>query len=160
MPQAWDRRECRATTLRLMFLTLQCRGAGEVAWLVAMLDFVFRPLRSVLGIAEHEVAAPLEDAEREIVDAASAIERASESIEHHVEVIEGLATSIAPLTDSVNRMNTTLAELVVLLAPLQKAAHEADRVEHEADRVEHFFGLRRHRKPTPESEAPEAEQPK
>jgi len=116
----------------------------------AMLDFVFRPLRSVLGIAEHEVSAPLEDAEREMVDAARAIERATASIEHHVEVLEGLVTEITPLTESVNRLTMTVADMVALLAPLQKA-------EQDVDRVEHFFGLRRHRRPArPESDDPGA----
>lgn len=112
-----------------------------------MFDFVFRPLRSALGIAEHEAAAPLEGAERELIDAARAIEHASESIDHHVQVIEGLATAVGPLTDSVDRLTTTMAELVALLAPLAMAQQEMAKVEHEVDRAEGFLGLRRHRKP-------------
>jgi hypothetical protein len=95
-----------------------------------MLDFLARPLRSVLGVAEHEVVSPLEGTERDLLDAARAIERATESIERHVEVIEGLATSIGPLTDSVNRLEQTLGDLVVLLAPVAKAEHGVETIEH------------------------------
>jgi hypothetical protein len=105
-----------------------------------MLEFLVRPLRSVLGVAEHEVETPLADTEREIVDAVNAIRLATESIEHHVAVIEGLATAIGPLTDSVNQLTKTLADVVVLLAPVAAA-------EHEVDEVRHFFGLRRGTKP-------------
>ena len=110
-----------------------------------MLEFFFRPLRSVLGAAEHEVTTPLEDTEREILDAVEAIHRATDSIEHHVEVIEGLATSVRPLTDSVNHLTATMADLVTLLAPVAKA-------EHGVERVEHLFGHHRH-EDAPEPEA-------
>jgi hypothetical protein len=103
-----------------------------------MLDFLLRPLRSALGVAEHEVFTPLEGTEREILGAVDAIEQATESIERHVKVIEGLATSVGPLTESVNHLTATMADLVALLAPVGKA-------EHEVARVERFFGLRRHR---------------
>jgi hypothetical protein len=101
-------------------------------------------------VAEHEAAMPLEETEREILDAVTAIHRATDSIEHHVEVIEGLATAVGPLTDSVNHLTATMADLVVLLAPLGKAERE---VEH----AEHFLGFHRHGKPTEaEGEQPDS----
>ena len=103
-----------------------------------MFDFFTRPLRSALGL-EHEVIEPLQDAEREIIEAATAIRSATESIERHVEVVEGLATSVGPLTESVNQLTSTMAELVTLLAPLAAA-------EHEVQRAEGLFGLRRRRR--------------
>lgn len=103
----------------------------------SLLNLFFRPVRSALGLAEHEVTAPLEETEREIVDAAGAIHRASESIERHVEVIEGLATSVGPLTESVNQLTATMVDLVTLLAPMGKA-------ERGVERAEHFFGFHRH----------------
>jgi hypothetical protein len=111
-------------------------GPGE-----DMFEFLARPLRSVLGIAERQVAAPLEETERKIVEAAGAIQRATESIERHVEVVEGLATSVGPLTESVNRLTETMANLVTILGPLAAA-------EHEVQRAERLFGLRRRRKTT------------
>jgi len=105
-----------------------------------MLEFVVRPLRSILGVAEHEMASPLADTEREVVEAVNAIRRATESIERHVEVIEGLATAIGPLTESVNQLTRTLADVTALMAPIESA-------EHEVDRVKQFFGLRRREKP-------------
>ena len=112
-----------------------------------MLDFLVRPLRSALGVAEHEAATPFAGTEREIVDAADAVHRAAEAIEHHVQVVEALATSVGPLTDSVNRLTETMTDLVTLLAPMAKAEQEAATVEREVKAVEHVFGLRRHGKP-------------
>jgi hypothetical protein len=108
-----------------------------------VLEFIFRPLRSVLGAVEHEVArsTPIEETEQGILDAVNAIQRATDSIERHVEVIEGLATSVGPLTDSVDRLTATMADLVSLLAPMGAA-------EHEVQRFEGFFGRRRHEKKT------------
>lgn len=120
-----------------------------------MLEFIVRPLRSALGVAEHEVVTPVGRAERDIGDAVNAIHRAADSIDHHVEVIEGLATSVGPLTDSVNGLTETMAELVKLLAPMASA-------ERDVERVEHMFGFRRRRRPVkpvhgpPDSPAPEA----
>ena len=102
-----------------------------------MLDFVFRPLRQVLGAGEHEVSKPFDEPEHELLDAVEAIHRASDSIDHHVQVIEGLATSVGPLTDAVDRLTATMADLVALLAPLADA-------EHEAHRAEGLFRFRRH----------------
>jgi hypothetical protein len=107
---------------------------------VQMLEYLVRPLRSVLGVAEHEIATPLTDAEREIVAAVEAIQRATESIEHHVEVIEGLASTVGPLTESVNQLTKILADAVALLAPVADA-------EQEVERAKRFFGLHRQAKP-------------
>jgi len=108
-----------------------------------MLDFLFGPLRSALGSAEREMAAPLLGPEHDIALGVGAIHRATESIERHVEVIEGLATSVGPLAESVNQLTATMADLVALLAPLAKT-------EHEVERVEHFLGFQRHPKPPAE----------
>jgi hypothetical protein len=65
-----------------------------------MLDFVTAPIRSVLGVAEHEVVAPVQSSreiEAHILEAVNAIHHATASIEQHVAVIETLATSVAPL---------------------------------------------------------------
>jgi len=106
-----------------------------------MLEILFRPLRSALGLAEEEANAPLAGPERELLDAVEAIHRATDSIERHVEVIEGLATSVTPLTESVNSLTATMAELTAMLAPLGKA-------EHEVQQIEHRFGFRRRHAPT------------
>ncbi len=121
---------------------LQLAAAGPTLSSIwpEMLEFLFRPLRSVLGVAERELETPIVEAEREIIAAVEAIQRATESIEHHVEVIEGLATAVGPLTDSVNQLTKTLADVVTLLAPMAEA-------EHEVDRVKRFFGFSRHAKP-------------
>ena len=114
-----------------------------------MLEFLVRPLRSALGVAEHEVVAPVARSEHEIQDAVAAIHRMADSIEHHLEVVEGLATSVGPLKDSVNNLTETMGELVKLLAPMAAAEHDVERVEHDVERVEHLFGFRRRRKPPP-----------
>jgi uncharacterized coiled-coil DUF342 family protein len=107
-----------------------------------MLDFFFKPLRSLLGVAEHEVESvePIAETEKEILDAVKALDDATKSIEHHVEVIEQLATSVDPLKDSVNSLNATMVDLVKVLAPLAAA-------EREAGKIEHFFGRHRHQQP-------------
>jgi hypothetical protein len=107
-----------------------------------MLDFLSRPLRSALGMAEQEMTAPLQSAEREVVEAAGAIHRATESIERHVEVVEGLATSVGPLTESVNQLTATMAELVKILGPLALA-------EREVQQVERLFRMPRRRRQAP-----------
>jgi hypothetical protein len=114
-----------------------------------MLEFLARPLRSVLGAAEYEAARPVVGAEREISDAAGAFHRVADAIEHHIEVVEGLATSVGPLTESVNQLNQTMTDLVTLLAPMGAA-------EHGAQKVGRLFGFRhRHR---PSAEPPTAPQ--
>lgn len=107
-----------------------------------MLDFFLKPLRSLLGASEREVAAhsPFEQTEENILDTVNAVREATDSIEHHVEVIETLATSVGPLTESVNRLTTTMADLVTILGPLAAAEHGVESVER------HFF--RRHRQET------------
>ena len=69
-----------------------------------MLEFITRPIRSVLGVTEHDVVESVHEArdiEANMLDAVHAIENATASIEHHVEVIETLATSVDPLRASV-----------------------------------------------------------
>jgi hypothetical protein len=104
-----------------------------------MLDFFFKPLRSIVGAAEQEVETlkPIEETERELLGAVKALERTTDSLEHHVEVIEQLATSVDPLKDSVNNLNATMVDLVKVLAPLAAA-------ERDVGKIEHFFGRRRH----------------
>jgi hypothetical protein len=106
-----------------------------------VLDFVFRPLRSVLGAGEREMSKPLHEPEHDLLDAVKAIERASDSIERHVEVIESLATSVGPLTDSVNKLTATMVDLVGMLAPVAEA-------EKDMEHAEHFLGFRRRRRET------------
>jgi hypothetical protein len=120
-----------------------------------MLDFLVRPLRSALGVAEHDAVTPFESTEREIAGAADAARRVSDAIEHHIEVVEGLATAVGPLTESVNRLNETMTNLVVLLAPMASAEHEVAEAEHEITALRRIFGPHRHTKP---SESP-PEQP-
>src|ERR1700744_3818893 len=128
-----------------------------------MLEFLVRPLRSALGVAEHDAATPVESTEREIAGAADGARRISDAIEHHIEVVEGLATAVGPLTDSVNQLTATMTDLVTLLAPMAKAEHEAAAVEHdigaverEARAVKRMFGTHRHEKPADASGDPQA----
>ena len=56
-----------------------------------MLDFITGPIRSILGVTEHEVVESLRetrDIESEVLGAVQAIENATASIERHVAVIE------------------------------------------------------------------------
>jgi cation transport regulator ChaC len=108
-----------------------------------MLDFIARPIRSILGMAEHDVVAPVEETreiQAHILEAVDAIHHATASIERHVEVIETLATSVQPLGASVDRLTDTMQELVQMMAPMGAA-------EREVQNVEHFFGRRRHKDP-------------
>ncbi len=96
-----------------------------------MLEFVIRPIRSVLGVTEQDVVDAVHEArdiEENMLDAVHAIENATTSIEHHVEVIETLATSVDPLRASVDRLTDTMQELVAMLAPMAAAEREAHRV--------------------------------
>ena len=113
-----------------------------------MFDFVLRPVRSVVRVLSEDAVNPLEQTERETLDAVRAIDRATESIEHHVEVIETLATSVGPLTASVDRLTETMRDLVETLGPLAAAEHELRRAEHGVEQSERFLAFRRHRKPT------------
>jgi hypothetical protein len=115
-----------------------------------VLDFVTSPIRSVLGVAEHDLVAPLEgtrEIEAHILEAVNAIHHATASIEQHVAVIETLATSVAPLGASVDRLTDTMHDLVELMAPMGAA-------EREAKHVEHFFGWHRHKKPAEDTAEP------
>ena len=116
-----------------------------------MLEFLVRPLRSALGLAEQQLVKPLAAPEHEILDAVHAIRAATESIEHHVQVIEGLALSVGPLTDSVNSLAASMAELVAMLAPIEKA-------ERDVSRIEQFFGLHRQKQTGADAE-PGPQQP-
>jgi uncharacterized protein YoxC len=111
-------------------------------------DFVLRPVKSVVRVLNEDAMKPLEQTERETLDAVRAIDHATESIERHVEVIETLATSVGPLTESVDRLTDTMQDLVKLLGPLAGAEREVQHAEQEIENAEHFFGFRRHqRKP-------------
>jgi hypothetical protein len=119
-----------------------------------VLDFVLRPARAAFRALNEDALKPIEQTERETLDAVKAIDSATLSIEHHVEVIETLATSVGPLTDSVNRLTETMRDLVEILAPLasaehgiHRAEHEVEHAEHDVERAEHFLGFRRHKKP-------------
>lgn len=117
-----------------------------------MLDFVTRPIRSVLGLTEHDVVESLQEArdiEANMLDAVHAIESATASIERHVEVIETLATSVDPLRASVDRLTDTMQELVAMLAPMGAA-------EHEVQRVGRFFGRHRHDEQTGQQGEPKS----
>lgn len=115
-----------------------------------MLETIFRPLRSLLDVAEHAVTihTPLEKTEEDILDTVKALHRATESIERHVQVIEGLATSVGPLTESVNELTSTMTSLVEVLGPLAAA-------EQGVKDVERFFWRRRHK----DAANPQVEQP-
>ena len=115
-----------------------------------MLDFLGRPIRSLLGDTEHDVVDSLHetrDIETNMLGAVQAIENATSSIEKHVEVIEMLATSVDPLRASVDRLTDTMQELVAILAPMGSA-------EQEVERVGRFFGRHRHdEQPPPAGQA-------
>lgn len=113
-----------------------------------MLDFLTRPVRSVLGAAEQEAVRSAGAIEHEILEAVRAIHRVADAVEHQVQIVDGLAAAVPPLTDSVNRLNETMTALVTMLAPMAAAEHE---VEH----VGRFLGFRR-RKHTDPPTAPAA----
>ena len=116
-----------------------------------MLDIFIRPLRSVLGSAERDVAESVHetrDIEENMLGAVRAIEDATESIEKHVAVIETLATSVDPLRASVDRLTDTMQELVAMMAPMATA-------EHEMHKVGRFFGRHHHDDPPTEAAQPE-----
>jgi uncharacterized protein YoxC len=117
-------------------------------------DPVLKPVRSFVRILNEDAIKPLEETERETLNAVKAIDRATESIEHHVEVIESLATSVGPLTASVDRLNETMRDLVQVLGPLAAAEHGLQRAEHEAEHLERFVRFRRHKNPTEPDAAP------
>lgn len=122
-----------------------------------MFDFVWRPVRSVAQALSQDALKPLEETERETLNAIKAIDRATESIEHHVEVIETLATSVGPLTESVDRLNETVRDLVAALAPIVAVEHEVRRAEQGVEQVERVFRFRRHKNlAEPETTAPES----
>lgn len=95
-----------------------------------MLDFVFRPLRSLIGLTEREVVQETRIAETEghILGAVQAIRSTTESIEHQVEMIDQLASAVGPLTESVNQLNATMTDLVAVLHPLATAERDVHRL--------------------------------
>lgn len=107
------------------------------------------PVRAARRLAENELTTPLEDTEKEVLDAVTAIHRATDSIERHVEVIEGLATSVQPLTESVEQLNGIMRDLVTLLEPMATAEREVARAEHGVVKAERFFGFHRHKADSP-----------
>ncbi|MBV8711610.1 MAG: hypothetical protein JOY56_07510 [Solirubrobacterales bacterium] len=119
-----------------------------------MLDFVLRPARSIIRVLNEDALKPLEETERETLDAVKAVDRVTGSIEHHVEVIETLATSVGPLTESVDRLNETMRDLVKMLAPLATAEREVAHTEQRLEQAEHFLGFRRHKKPAESESTP------
>jgi hypothetical protein len=104
-----------------------------------MLEFLARPIRSALGVAEYQATRPVQAAEHEIAQSSGALHRVADSIERHIEVVEGLARSVGPLTESVNQLTQTMADLVALLSPMAAA-------ERQVQQVERLFGFRRRRK--------------
>lgn len=108
-----------------------------------MLDFLIRPIRTVVGVTERDTR----DVEADLLGAVRAIENATASIEQHVEVIEGLATSIDPLRASVEGLTATMQEIVALMGPMAAA-------EREVHRVGQFFGRHRHDDPATPEEQP------
>ncbi len=96
-----------------------------------MIDFFIDQIRSVLGVAEHDIVEPLHetrDIEADILGTVRAIENATASVERHVAVIETLATSVDPLRASVDRLTDTMQELVAMMAPMAAAEHEVHRI--------------------------------
>jgi hypothetical protein len=111
-----------------------------------MLGFVSRQVRAALGVAEHDVVAPLEetrDIEGHILEAVDAIHHATASIEQHVAALDTLANSVQPLGSSVDRLTETMNDLVRMMAPMGAA-------EREVHKVEGFFGRHRNREPPPQ----------
>ena len=98
------------------------------------LDFVTRPVRSLLGV-ESSALREVGEVEEELKNAVQAIHRAAESMERHVAVIDSLATSVPALTESVNALVRELNGLLAVLAPV--AATERD-----VSRLGHLFGHR------------------
>jgi predicted nuclease with TOPRIM domain len=120
------------------------------------LDFVLKPVRSVVRAVNEDALRPLEETERDTLEGVEALERATASLERHVEVIESLATSVGPLTESVDRLTDTMQDLVKMLGPIAEMEREMGRAEHGVEEAEHFFGFRRHKKqPEPEAGATE-----
>jgi chromosome segregation ATPase len=117
-------------------------------------DIAMRPLRVLLGSAEHEVedAMPvreIEEIQTQILDGVGALRRATESIESHVEVVEALATTLPLLTAAVQELTAQLAEIVTVLAPVTEAEQEMAKVEHEFSRIGGLLGHHREQIPTP-----------
>jgi methyl-accepting chemotaxis protein len=115
-----------------------------------MLDFLTRPIRSVLGGAERDMVETLHetrDIEANMLGAVRALENVTESVERHVAVIETLATSVDPLRASVDRLTDTMQELVAMMAPIADS-------EHEMHRLGRLFGRHRHDElPAPDDQA-------
>jgi hypothetical protein len=134
---------------------------------VSILSSFTGPLRSLLGVAEHEedeavAHSPLHatiGAEEKLDHLAHALGNAAASADRQVEVLDGLARSLPTLTTQVTALteqvtamsehalalNGKLDELVTLLAPIAGA-------ERELSRVGRLFRRRRHREHEPAGE--------
>ena len=120
------------------------------------LDLLTRPLRALLGEAEHEAAAhsPLahtHEIEEHLGEAIKAMHRAAESVERHVQVIESLGDTLPPLTQSVTQLTDQIGHLLRVTAPLAAA-------ERDVSKVEGMFHRRRHA-PEPATEPPDVKPP-
>jgi ABC-type transporter Mla subunit MlaD len=95
---------------------------------------ITRPLRALLGEAEHDVVthSPLGETrnlEARLEEAVAAAHRAAESLERHVEVIDALAGSLPPLTESVTRLTDQLNQVLKITAPLAAAERDVSQLE-------------------------------
>jgi uncharacterized protein YoxC len=118
------------------------------------------PARAARRLMENEVSTPLEDTEKDVLDALTAIHRATDSIEHHVEVIEVLATSVKPLTDSVDQLPATVRDLVALLGPMAAAERGVAHAEQDVVKAERFFEFHRHKAGAAATSDQNSEQPR
>jgi uncharacterized protein YoxC len=123
------------------------RSTGSISQ--AVLGFLFRPLAAIIRTLDQDAIKPLEETERQTLDAVRVIEEATQSIERHVEVVETLATSVGPLTESVDQLNVIMRDLVDVLAPIAGAEQEVRQAEHEIEQAGHLFRFRRHEEPGP-----------
>lgn len=94
-----------------------------------MLDFVVKPLSSLLAGARTAVGDDLRDAaaephrlEERLGHLIRAVERSGESVERHIEVIERLSDSVTVLTGQLDA-------LLTVIAPLAAAERDVQRVE-------------------------------
>jgi hypothetical protein len=113
---------------------------------VGILGIALRPIRSVIGAAEHEaeVVTPvreIEEIQKQILDGVGAMRRATESIEAHVEVVDTLANTLPTLTAAVQELTEQLAAVVTVLAPLSAAERDVAKVEREFTRLGGLFGV-------------------
>jgi hypothetical protein len=116
---------------------------------VGLLDAATRPLRALLGSAEHEVEETLpvheiEDIQKQILEGVGAMRRATESIDSHVAAVDALANSMPTLTAAVEALTAQLALLSEVVAPVSAAEREVADVEHRLARLGGLFGHQPH----------------